>query len=210
MKKPPCRFILWGAGLLCLLWAAPLRAEGGAAFVLNSLSVVFQQGTTRLEAAIAVNDPAPLQANLRDGAALNLHMDVLVERPRMVLPDKTVSQQRLLFQIRFDPLTREYLLLRSAQSPLRQRRLAALLEEVLGDATIPLAPPAMLMPGERYRARLTLAIRHADVPPWLEKALFFWSWDVIAPTTFSLDFVCGENGSATPDTEGKPTEAGHV
>lgn len=210
MKKSLCRLILWGVGLFCLLWPAPLRAEGGAAFVLNSLSVVFQQGITRLEAAIAVNDPASLQANLRDGAALNLHMDVLVEHPRMVLPDKTVSQQRLLFQIRFDPLTREYLLLRRAESPLRQRRLAALLEEVLGDAVIPLAPPAMLVPGERYRVRLTLGIRHADVPPWLEKALFFWSWDVIAPTTFSLNFVCGENGSAALGTERNPAEAGHV
>lgn len=209
MKKTLCCLILWSVALACLLCPAPLRAEGGVAFVLNSLSVVFQQGLTRLEAAIAVSDPAPLQANLRDGAALNLQMDVLVEHPRMVLPDKTISQQRLLFQIRFDPLTREYILLQQAKPPVRQRRLAALLDGVLGDATIPLAPPAILMPGEQYRVSITLAMRHADVPPWLERTLFFWSWDVIAPTTYTLDFVCGENGSAALENL-NPAETGYV
>ena len=62
------------------------------------------------------------------------------------------------------------------------------LNAVLGDAVIPLSPTIPLTPGENYQVALTLSLRHAHVPPWLEKALFFWSWDVLAPATFTLDF----------------------
>ena len=182
------RRIFFWAGLAVLLLPVPLHAEGDAAFLLNSLSVVIQNGSARLEAAVTVSDAAPIRANLRDGAALNLSLDVLVEMPRLVLPSKTVAECHILYQIRFDPLTREYVLLRDAAPPLRHRSLELLLNAVLGDAVIPLPPTIPLTPGENYQVALTLSLRHAHVPPWLEKALFFWSWDVLAPATFTLDF----------------------
>lgn len=193
------RFLFW-AGLAALLFPAPLRAEGDAVFLLNSLSVVTHDGVARLEAAVAINDFTPIQANLRDGAALNLEMGVVVERPRLVLPSTTMVEHHILYQIRFDPLTREYVLLRDDVLPLRQQKLETLLDGVLGDAVILLAPPAALTPGEHYRAVLTLSMRHAHVPPWLEKALFFWSWDVVAPATFTLDFEYGTAPVPAPDT----------
>lgn len=183
------RLLLWVL-LATLLFPAPLHAEGDAVFLLNSLSVVAHDGNARLEAAVTISDFSPVRANLRDGAALNLEMGVTVERPRLMLPSKTLIERHILYQIRFDPLTREYVLLREAAPPLRQRKLETLLDDVLGDALIPLAPPAPLLPGETYRAVLNLTMRHAHVPPWLEKALFFWSWDVVTPATFTLDFEC--------------------
>lgn len=194
--KTLCRLFVW-VGLVALLFPAPVRAGGDAVFLLNSLSVVTHSGTTRLEAAATLSDVAPIQANLRDGAALNLEMDVTVEHPRLLLPSKLVAEQHLLYQIRFDPLTREYVLLRAAGPPMRQRMLETLLNDVLGDAAILVAPPAALVPGENYRAALTLSMRHAHVPPWLEKALFFWSWDVVPPATFTLDFIYGPDFSPT-------------
>lgn len=181
------RVFSW-VGFLVLLLPIPLYAEGDAVFLLNSLSVATRNGTPCLEAAVTVSDTAPIRANLRDGAALNLSLDVVVELPRLVLPSQTLAECHILCQLRFDPLTREYVLLREAAPALRHNSLEVLLNGVLGDTVIPFVPSTPLTPDDTYRAALTLSLRHAHVPPWLKRALFFWSWDVLAPATFILDF----------------------
>lgn len=181
------RIFFWPA-LIILLLPLPLHAEGDAVFLLNSFSMTMFNGSPRLEAAVAVSDVAPIRANLRDGAALNLSLDVVVELPRLVLPSQTLAECHILYQIRFDPLTREYVLLREATPPQRHSSLESLLNDALGDTVIPLIPATPLAPDESYRASLTLTLRHAHVPPWLKRTLFFWSWDVLAPATFTLDF----------------------
>ncbi|MCH5276340.1 MAG: DUF4390 domain-containing protein [Desulfovibrionaceae bacterium] len=182
------RHVFFWIGLLVLLLPIPVRAEGDAVFVLNSLSVTTRTDIPRLEAAVTVSDVAPIRANLRDGAALNLSLDVILELPRLVLPSQILAESHILYQIRFDPLAREYLLLREAAPPLRHSSLESLLNDVLGDTVIPLVPSTPFTPDDTYRATLTLSLRHAHVPPWLKKALFFWSWDVLAPAAFTLDF----------------------
>ena len=192
VKKKP--YFLFMAGLLCLLFPLRLQASGGAAFLLNSLRIIYSEGWSHLEASLSVSDPDQLQASLLDGAALNLEATILLKQPRILLPGRTIHEQHLLFQMRFDPLTREYLLLQHSAPPIRRRSLEHLLEDVLGDASIPLVPMTMLSPGGAYQVNLTLGIRYAEVPPWLEKALFFWSWDIISPATFHLEFIY--NGGA--------------
>lgn len=197
------RRVFWGAWLLVLLLPVPLYAEGDAVFLLNSLSVATRSGATRLEAAVTVSDTAPIRANLRDGAALNLSLDVIVELPRLMLPAQTLAESHILYQLRFDPLTREYVLLREAAPALRHNSLDALLNGVLGDTVIPFVPSTPLLPDDTYRAALTLSLRHAHVPPWLKRTLFFWSWDVLAPATFTLDFQC-EAVPASDTEQGQP------
>lgn len=193
------RHAFFWVGFLVLLLPIPVYAEGDAVFLLNSLSVVTRNGAPRLEAAVTVSDTAPIRANLRDGAALNLSLDLVVELPRLVLPSQTFAESHILYQLRFDPLTREYVLLREAAPALRHTSLEVLLNGVLGDTAIPLVPSTPLTPEDTYRATLTLSLRHAHVPPWLKRALFFWSWDVLAPATFTLDFQC----EAVPASDAK-------
>lgn len=40
----------------------------------------------------------------------------------------------------------------------------------------------------KHRVQLKITLEHAEVPPWLEKALFFWSWKSLA-LIFSQDFI---------------------
>lgn len=195
-----CRFFFL-VGFVVLALPISLHAEGDAVFLLNSLSVTTQHGAPRLEAAVTVSDVAPIRANLRDGSALNLSLDVVVELPRLMLPSQILAECHILYQLRFDPLTREYVLLREAAPPLRHSSLESLLNDALGDTVIPFVPSTPLTPDDMYRAALTLSLRHAHVPPWLKKTLFFWSWDVLAPATFTLDF---QAGSASDAEQGHP------
>jgi hypothetical protein len=167
----------------------PASAQGGATFALHSLSIAGQDGEPRLEASVAVNNMDALRAGLEGGAPVNLEFRLNLEQIRFVLPDRKIDESSQLHQLRFDPLTREYLLLSRGSPPLRQRRLEDLLGPALADLVFPLAPPGGLKPDVPYRVNLTIAARYAQVPPWLKRTLFFWSWDVIAPVTFSLDFT---------------------
>ena len=51
----------------------------------------------------------------------------------------------------------------------------------------PLQTP--LASGETYKVRLDVTLQHAEVPPWLEKALFFWSWDIAPAASFTQEFT---------------------
>lgn len=192
---------VWGIFSPQLAVSAPAPAESGAAFLLHSLSVVTQsaiqnslpnsmQGSeSRLEASVSVAGLPALQASLREGASFHLDADVQVDLLRSLLPNRAVSTSHDTCLIRFDPLTREYILMRQNALPARHKRLDTLFEEALGDSvhTFPLPPDHAH--GDQYRASLTLSLRYADVPPWLRKTLFFWSWNIIDPMTFTLDFV---------------------
>jgi len=199
-----CYLALW-ATLIVLYTPAPALASESA-FVLQSLSV----GTDRpdssnspsqqvwLEASVFVSNAAGLRAALRDGASFHLDIHAFLEYPRLMLPNKTLFSSQNRWRVHFDPLTREYLLIRSQQPPLRKKELRTLLEEALGDLILPLGDAEGLP--RICRAGLTLVLRYADVPPWLRKTLFFWSWDVIPATTFSLEFSpadipCSETSS---------------
>lgn len=130
-----------------------------------------------------------LQATLRDGASFHLDTDVQVDLLRSLLPNVSVSTSHATCVIRFDPMTREYLLLRPNALPARHKRLDTLFQEAVGDSVHVFPLPPENKEGDQYRASLTLSLRYADVPPWLRKTLFFWSWNIIEPITFTLDFI---------------------
>ncbi len=191
MKRVFLIFLLCAApGLLG--FALPAHGEGNAVFWLHYLAVEKQRDNTLLAVSLGARQAAPLQSALKEGSLLNLTLECALEERRALLPNLSVDQRTLILQLRFDPLTREYLLLRQDEPPLHQRDLTGLLNAALADLSIPLAPPATLEPGREYNVTLTLGVRHADVPPWLRQTLFFWSWDVIAPVSFSLSFTAPE------------------
>ena len=86
-------------------------------------------------------------------------------------------------------LSREFILSSPGHPIVRQKQFDTLLASAFQhlDFLLPLQAP--LVSGETYRVQLKITLEHAEVPPWLEKALFFWSWEVTPPLSFSQDFI---------------------
>lgn len=156
---------------------------------LRSFSVATVDGGVRVESGLLLEKTAILSSLLRDGAVLTFACTLTLERLRTLLSNEVLSARTVEYHLRHDPLTREFMLDVAGHPPMRKKNLEALLTSAWKDMTFLLQLQTPLLSGETYRVRLDLTLQHAEVPPWLEKALFFWSWDVAPPASFSREFV---------------------
>ena len=130
-----------------------------------------------------------VRSQLRDGAVMTLTCKLALERVRILLSNEVISGESRSYQLRHDLLSREFILSSPGHPIVRQKQFDTLLASAFQhlDFLLPLQAP--LVSGETYRVQLKITLEHAEVPPWLEKALFFWSWEVTPPLSFSQDFI---------------------
>ena len=138
---------------------------------------------------IGLENDGVVRAQLRDGAVMTLTCKLALERVRTLLSNEVLSEESRSYQLRHDLLSREFILSSPGQPLVRQKQFDALLASVFQHLDFLLPLQASLVSGETYRVQLKITLEHAEVPPWLEKALFFWSWEVTPPLSFSQDFI---------------------
>ena len=145
--------------------------------------------TVDVSMGIGLENDGVVRAQLRDGAVMTLTCKLALERVRTLLSNEVLSEESRSYQLRHDLLSREFILSSPGQPIVRQKQFDTLLASAFQhlDFLLPLQAP--LVSGENYRVQLKITLEHAEVPPWLEKALFFWSWEVTPPLSFSQDFI---------------------
>lgn len=190
--RPPVPRALWLTGafmlLLCCL-AAHANAAPPERLLLRAFSVATEGEQIVLRASLDIDDREGMRNILRDGAQVQLTCTATLRRNRTLLPAQEVGGVVAEIVMRHDPLTREFELFTSPDlPPRRDRNFARLLDGTWSRLRLNLAPTAELTPGEGYTVTLTCSLRHTKVPPWLEKTLFFWSWDVVPEATFTQPF----------------------
>jgi hypothetical protein len=154
------------------------------------------------EISIAVDNEASLRDLLKDGAILELEIQASVERLRSLLGNAELSRQTRVSLLRHDPLSREFLLTvpgAEDDTELRDRNLTRLLYAGWKKLALPLVPLKALRDegeDEEFAVRLDIALRHADVPPWLQKNIVFWSSEVAPQLRFILPFTFDAAGEA--------------
>lgn len=176
--------------VLLLSAAGSAQAAPPRQFVLDTFAIETRDDTLVLRLGVGVDAPDGLRDLLKDGAEMELRGTVTLTRRRGVLPDVTLAEKVFACTLRHDTLTSEFeLRLLGREVPWRDKNLARLLEATWKRLVLPLAPIAALEKGEPHRVSLTLSLRHTDVPPWLSRTLFFWSWEVVPDATFTQDFT---------------------
>lgn len=136
-----------------------------------------------------LENSAPIKAQLRDGAQMVLSCTIRLERLRTLLSNVTLSETTLIFHLRHDPLLREFLLFSDVTEPARHKNLNALLTAAWNPLHVVLPLREPLETGTPCRVTVNVSLQHATVPPWLEQALFFWSWDVVPPIALTQEFT---------------------
>ena len=143
-----------------------------------------------LRFGVSVSDLEMLKRDLREGSAINLTSTVSLSRRSSFIPRGSLVSIEGLSTLQMDPLTREFILTEpDRKAPNRNKSLKALLDSTWSRMVLPLCRLNTLEHDREYVVALDVTLRHADVPPWLSKTLFFWSWDVAPPISYSMTFT---------------------
>ena len=165
-------------------------SEGQQQGSLDILSFTLETQDSRAEihSGLKLDNTAGIKAQLRDGATMVLTCTVRLERVRTLLTNVPVSETIHEYYLRHDPLTREFILSGPDVPTIRQKSFDTLVR-TLEDLRFVLPLKEPLVTGDTYQVHFDLTLQHAEVPPWLSQALFFWSWDVVSPVSVTQEFV---------------------
>jgi hypothetical protein len=53
---------------------------------------------------------------------------------------------------------------------------------------IPLCPWKEISGGEKYSVTLEAELKVEGIPDWIRNTLFFWSWDMVEPVYYEMQF----------------------
>ncbi len=156
---------------------------------LRSFTLETLNDGVHVSMGLGIEHMGSVRSQLRDGAVMTLTCNLDLVRVRTILSNEILSSETRTYQLRHDLLSREFILSSPGTPIVRQKQFAALVASAWQHLEFVLPIKEPLVSGETYRVQLKVTLEHAEVPPWLEKALFFWSWEVTPPLSFTQEFV---------------------
>jgi hypothetical protein len=168
------------------LWAATAWAQ---TLVLSNLVVDNQAGSLMARFGVAVDGVAEMTDNLQNGVTLSLVCKARLNKSGSLFNGHQLAETQMTSKLKYDALTKEYSLqLPGREAPLKHPRLDELLRAGWGSLSLDMGPWRMLERGQDYTLALDIKLSQADMPNWLRRNLFFWSWDVIPNSSYQLQF----------------------
>ena len=180
-----------------LVFTLALPVSGQAAppkrFEIQTFSLSTIDETLSINLALALDDEDGLYNILKDGAVVELGIDVDIQRKRDWWSNADIASLRYTSVIRHDPLTREfYLMMPGSEQPLKDRNLTRLLANSWQKISLSLIPLSLIeLEGrnQTYVISCSIALNHIETPPWLAQNSVFWSAEIIPAVNISLEYV---------------------
>lgn len=184
--------------LLCslCLFSEPLptaAADTICELALQDVVLTVTSGRVAANYRLDIAGVEDLRDQLRDGAHLVVEGQVQLLEHNTLLPDDELDMVRVEWFLRHDPLTREFVVVDKWNDTRRGPDLGQLLQGTWKQLIVTLSPQEPLQPGLDYRVVFRLAVRYAEVPPWLGNALFLWSRTVSPELELEQSFVFPED-----------------
>jgi hypothetical protein len=183
-----------GLGLLIGLWALFFMSLLGSTvqaqeIELNNLVLDSSQaGHIRVRFGLSCPVDPLLQA-LDSGAKVRFDFEARLYRERPLLWDEFKGSARKGYTLFSQALSQEFVLMGpSDDKQVSGPELGALFKRSWSGLKLDLGPWQGLKPGSAYMIDLSIHCQRVDVPLWLRRALFFWSWDVLPSSTYQLRF----------------------
>lgn len=208
LRRAPlaCALLLWlAAGIFPAASARAAGTEPAAAKAGTTVSTSqpgeIQLRRTRVTVAarqasvdyqLWLKGLVPIRDQLREGAHMAIEGSIRLFQRNLLRPNSELAAQILAWTLRHDPLTREFMIADVSVPEgqiTRSPHLDSLLRDAWKDLHAVLAPAEPFEDDETYIVRLELVLKYAEVPPWLQKALFFWSWELSPKCTFEHEFT---------------------
>jgi len=188
MAKPLNILIIALTALGLAIQAHPQQASAQE-IVLKNLVLDNVGGKIQLRFGIEVEEMDFLKDYLNEGTSLRLKCQARLQRKKILWKDATVLNKSLVFDLRNNPLTRQYSLHNlTVERTIHSKDLSNLIKTGWGRLVMDLGNWAALPRGHEYALELSVRLMHADIPGWLKTALFFWSWNVANVQQYRLNF----------------------
>lgn len=189
----PIRVLLLSVLALCVFFTAlptNTHAAGPQEMRLKSFRLMEADGALMLTFGVDFSNIDQMKGVLKEGVKIELLCDATLSRSRSFWFRKTLATNTLSSLLYYDTLTREYYLtLPGNKAPHRNKSLKKLLDGAWASLTLPVASTTLIAPGDEYRVSLSIESVNTEIPEWLAKSFFFWSWDPAPPIHYSTDFT---------------------
>jgi hypothetical protein len=184
------RITYWAGVLFTALtvWCGSACAQN---IELKNLILDNEKGEIQLRFGIKVNKMQELQQYLQeDGYTLRLRCRAELLKTRTLWWDESLGENEVVFDLSCNQLSQQYILHNVSESgKATSEDLEKILRKHWRHLTILLGKWRNLTKRENYAVELDVTLRRANVPMWLRKALFFWSWDVVSSRRYRMDFT---------------------
>jgi hypothetical protein len=187
--RKPAFLRIAAASAVCLALLAFASVGRCQSLTLKNLVVDNQAGSIMVRFGVGVDGVQGIVQSLESGATLGLRCQARLVQEHFWYNAK-ISSTDFVSLVRWDALTKEYVLeLPGREQPLQDKDIQELFNKAWDQLTLDLGSWSALQRGDSYSLRLEIRLSRSDIPAWLRYSLFFWSWDVIQPTTYRLDFT---------------------
>lgn len=173
--------------LACALTLSPRPALAEQNFLLKGFALGGTDKHLEINLRLAVSEEHNLAYMLRDGAKMEMSCQVRLLRKRTFWSNELLAETAIYNRLTYDLLLREFVFNSENHPPIRNELFRQLMAETWENLCVPLDNPAGLTQDEDYVVKVTVDLKHTEMPPWLTRSILFWSDEIIAPTTFELD-----------------------
>ena len=172
--------------LMVLLFAS--RAAGQEV-ILRNIIVNNDHGEVHLRFGLRTRDADKLAQYLKQGTNLRLVCTAAMDLERNLWWDRELRRSSKNSLLHYDSLNDEYRLHKGKNgSGERNSDLSSLLQSGWGQIDMYLGPWPDEYKEENLALHLSVRLIRADVPVWLKRTLFFWSWNVVPVRNYRIRF----------------------
>ena len=125
---------------------------------------------------------------LDNGEDLGLVCRATIDMQRKFFWDRSLVCRNFLSTMRKDMLKGEYVIDLPGQTVRFTEFSAQRINKLFQNIEISLLPWSTIKKGQNYSLKVEVALKTLEIPEWIKKTLFFWSWDLIEPEYFEMEF----------------------
>jgi len=161
----------------------------GQEVTLRNLVVNNKDGAVHLRFGLRARNTEELSRYLEQGTDLRLLCTATMNLERSLWWDRELRRSAKEFLLRYDSLDDAYRFGTEENSTEeRDSDLASLLRSEWQRIDMDLGPWPNEYREENLALHLTVRLVRTDVPVWLKRTLFFWSWDVVPVKNYRIRF----------------------
>lgn len=161
----------------------------GQEITLRNLVVNNKDGAVHLRFGLRARNTEELSRYLEQGTDLRLVCTATMNLERSLWWDRELRRSAKEFLLRYDSLDDVYRFGTDEDSTgERDSDLASLLRSEWQRIDMDLGPWPNEYREENLALHLTVRLARTDVPVWLKRTLFFWSWDVVPVKNYRIRF----------------------
>lgn len=173
--------------LLAALFPSPLA--WAQRLSLDNLALDNQSGRIHLHFGLRLEEIPTIQTLLQDGVDLWMFGTARLISKRFLLPNWVLNEKQIEHVLEWNPLAKEFeLTLPQKEHLVRNKDLNDLITAHWSEISLDMGEWSRLTPGETYHLELEISLDRRDIPVWMRSVLFFWSWEIVSPVRYELEF----------------------